>query len=364
MPILFSKKSFKSKKKLSKTREWLSSFVFAMVAATLLRWLLLEAFTIPTPSMEKTLRTGDFIFVSKLHYGTRTPKTPLQVPLTHQTIWGTAIPSYLDWIQLPQYRLPGFSKVKRNDKVVFNYPMEVENPIDLRTYYIKRCVGLPGDTLQIDSATLYVNNEPQPQYPGIQYRYYLKIVGTLNDQLLKEYDITEYLPLQEGYLVFTTVETAEKLKNLPYVQTIQPIVIPKGEANSRMYLDATMPPWNEDYFGPLVIPAKNMTIPINKENLVYYKKTILYHEGHKNICLEEDQLWIDGQAVQEYTFQQNYYFVMGDNRQNSEDSRFWGFVPEDHIVGKAVFVWLSLDPNKSWFNLHKIRWKRLFRLVE
>jgi len=348
-------------KDLSKTREWLNALVFAVVVASLVRWLVLEAFTIPSASMEQTFLTGDFIFVSKLHYGARTPKTPLQIPLTHQTIGSTDIPSYLDWIQLPQYRLPGCFCVQRGDNVVFNYPMELDRPIDLRTYYIKRCVGLPGDVLRIDDAQVYVNDVIQPQYPGLQYSYYLQTTATLQDPFFRRYAIREYFPVQAGYIVYTTPDTATQLEKIASIQAVHRIVMPQGMADPQVYPSSAAFPWNADYFGPITIPAKGTTIPVNAKNLAHYERVITYHEGHQDVQIDHDQLWIDGREVETYTFQQDYYFMMGDNRHNSKDTRFWSFVPQDHLVGKAVFVLFSLDPDKRFLN--KIRWKRMIQLV-
>ncbi|MHA7878055.1 MAG: signal peptidase I [Bacteroidota bacterium] len=350
-----------TRSKPSKFREWFHALVFAVVVASTVRWLMMEAFTIPTSSMEQTLLAGDFIFVSKLHYGARIPRTPLQVPLTHQTIGGTTIPSYLDWIQLPHYRLPGFSHVKRGDKVVFNYPMQLDKPVDLRTYYIKRCVGLPGDILRIHDAQVYVNDMPQIQYPGLQYRYYLKTTSILSEQFFRRYAIREYLPVQDGYLVYATPDTVKQLEARTSIQEVHRLVTPQGVVDAQLYPSSTTCPWNIDNFGPTTVPAKGMTIPINTATLAQYERVITYHEGHKDVHIDHDQLWIDGKPVAAYTFKQDYYFMMGDNRHNSEDTRFWGFVPQDHIVGKAVFILFSLDPDKQFFN--KVRWKRIAQLV-
>jgi signal peptidase I len=348
-------------KHVSKLREWLNALVFAVVMASLIRWLVLEAFTIPSSSMEQTLLTGDFIFVSKLHYGARTPKTPLQIPLTHQTIGSTDIPSYLDWIQLPHYRLPGFSCVKRGDNVVFNYPMELDKPIDLRTYYIKRCVGLPGDVLRMGNAQVYVNDLAQPQYPGLQYCYYLKTTAILQDRFFRQYAIHEYSPVQAGYLVHTTPDTATRLEKIASIQEVHRIVMPQGVADPQVYPSSALFSWNADHFGPITVPAKGITIPINAENLAQYERVITCHEGHQDVQIDNDQLWIDGREIEAYTFQQDYYFMMGDNRHNSVDTRFWSFVPQDHLVGKAVFILFSLDANKQFFN--KIRWRRMLQRV-
>lgn len=346
---------------ISKIREWWNALVFAVIVASLVRWLVLEAFTIPSSSMEQTLLTGDFIFVSKLHYGVRTPKTPLQIPLTHQTIGSTGIPSYLDWIQLPQYRLPGYSHVKRGDQVVFNYPMELDRPVDLRTYYIKRCVGLPGDVLYISDAQVYVNDMPQPQYPGLQYRYYLKTTATLPDRFFSQHAICEYSPVQAGYLVYTTPDTATRLESVAFIQEIHRVVMPAGMADPQIYPSSAVCPWNADHFGPITVPARGMTIPINERTLMQYERAITYHEGHRDVQINDHQLWIDGQQVASYTFRQDYYFMMGDNRHNSVDARFWSFVPQDHIVGKAVLVLFSLHPNKRFVS--KVRWERVCRLI-
>jgi len=349
------------KKKKSPVREWVDAIVFAVIAATIIRWLFLEAFTIPTPSMEKSLLVGDFLFVSKIHYGPRTPKTPLQVPLTHQKIWGTDVPSYVDWIQLPQFRLPGLAKIKRNDVVVFNYPPEHQYPTDLKTNYIKRCVALPGDVIHIEDLQVQINDKPLENPPQMQFRYFIDTDDIINDRVFRNYDISEYSMVQGGYLVWTTPETAEQIENLAFVRDVNVMKLNEDQVNPRIYPDATLFPWNEDFFGPLKVPAEGMTVDLNKENLAKYRDVIMYYEGHDDVKVENDQLFIDGVPVRDYTFNQNYYFMMGDNRHNSEDSRFWGFVPEDHVVGKAFFIWLSIDKNAGFLN--KIRWARLFSLI-
>ncbi len=349
-------------KRKSKTREWVDAIVFAVIAATLIRWLFLEAFTIPTPSMEKSLLVGDFLFVSKMHYGARTPKTPLQVPLTHQKIWGTDIPSYVDWIQLPQYRLPGFSEVERNDVVVFNWPTEFEHPVDLKTNYIKRCIGLPGDVMRVEDRQVYVNDQVVPDPPGVQYRYFVSTGEVINDRIFDKYEVWERNLVQGGYIMNATPEIADEFAKLPFVNSVKPAGYSKDQSNPRIYPDASIFPWNADWFGPLQIPAEGQRIELTEENIVKYEPVIKHYEGHESVERRDGKLYIDGQAADTYTFKQNYYFMMGDNRHNSEDSRFWGFVPEDHIVGKAFFIWLSVDPNESFIN--KIRWNRLFHLIE
>jgi signal peptidase I len=357
------KKDPKGKVKKSKTREWIDAIVFAVIAATIIRWLLLEAFTIPTPSMEKSLLVGDFLFVSKFHYGARTPKTPLQVPLTHQTIWGTEIPSYSTAIQLPQYRLPGIANVKRNDVVVFNYPPEHQHPTDLKTNYIKRCVGLPGDTISIKELQVYINNEPIDNPAKMQFAYYVGTKEFVSPRVFQPFDIDEPQMAQGGYFVHTTPETAAQIKKLPFVREVVLHRNRDGQANPGIFPNPMLFPWNEDHFGPLVIPAKGMTIDITKESLALYESVITYYDGNENVTIEDgDRLLMNGEEVHSYTFNQNYFFMMGDNRHNSADSRFWGFVPEDHIVGKAFFIWLSIDPYKGFFK--RFRLNRIFNIIE
>ncbi|ACT91481.1 signal peptidase I [Dyadobacter fermentans] len=367
--------SVESKKRKSPAREWFDSILFAVVAATLIRWLFFEAFTIPTPSMENSLLVGDFLFVSKLHYGTRTPKTPLQVPLTHQTIWGTNIPSYTSLIQLPQYRLPGFSEVKRGDVVVFNYPPEMQHPVDLKTNYIKRCVGIPGDKVEVRDLQVYNNGQPMENPPRMENEYFVATTTAVNEEkVFRENGISEFNSFtdgendtirgneQMGYLVFTTEEIAAKLKTYDFVKSITLVKTDNGISEPMLYPNSSLFKWNRDNYGPITVPKKGMTVQLTPENIATYGPVIKSYEDNDDVTIEENAIKVGGKAITSYTFKQDYYFMMGDNRHNSADSRYWGFVPMDHIVGKAVFVWMSIDPNPTSF-FNKIRWSRIFRVI-
>jgi len=367
MNLKFWKSSNKGKTKKSATREWVDAIVFAVIAATIIRWAFLEAFTIPTPSMENSLLVGDFLFVSKIHYGPRTPKTPLQVPLTHQKIWGTNIPSYLEWIQLPQYRLPGLADVERNDVVVFNYPAEDQHPVDLKTNYIKRCVAVPGDVFEIRDMQVYINGQASENPPEMQLSYFVKTApGTsvISERVFRKYEISEAQIRKGGYVVLTTPETAREFEQENFIESVEVIRRYRdGQPNPGVYpQEPELFPWNEDNYGPLEIPAEGATFQMDRKNVALYGQMIERYEALENVEIKDGALFIDGQQVDEYTFKQNYYFMMGDNRHNSQDSRFWGFVPENHVVGKAFFIWFSWDQTAPL--LEKVRWNRLLDLIK
>ncbi len=378
----WQKKEKKEEKKKSFVREWTDAIVFAVVAATLIRWLIMEAFTIPTPSMEKSLLVGDFLFVSKFHYGTRTPATPLQLPLTHQKIWGTNIPSYVDWIKLPQYRLPGFSSIKQNDVVVFNIPPKhlndnIDYPIDLKTNYIKRCVGLPGDVLKIENKQIFINDKPIENPEEMQFAYLVFSKTALNQRVLDNLDIADSQLLENGQngaiqLMYITSGQVSELRKMPFIKEVREASnnpyrsfepYAKNELDNGIFPnDPDLFPWNADWYGPLKIPKEGETITLDRASLATYGDVITLYDHNEDAVIKDGRLFIDGKQVDEYTFKQDYYFMMGDNRHNSLDSRYWGFVPADHIVGKGFFIWLSLDGNKSLFN--KVRWRRFFNLIE
>ncbi|MFN8345625.1 MAG: signal peptidase I [Spirosomataceae bacterium] len=375
------------KPKKSALREWIDSIVFAVVAATFIRWLLFTPYVIPSSSMEKTILIGDFIFVSNLHYGARTPATPLQVPLTHQTIWGTKIPSFSTFIQLPMYRLPGFTEVKRNDVVVFNYPGDPDEafedvsignggykhfPVDLRNNFIKRCIAVAGDVIEVKKAVVYINGQPAPVPPNAQLFYRLESTDALDDRFFENENIQDYgsYPADTSrrhlfiYQIRTTPQIAENLKKRDFVRAV---------THENRYAPTTPDngifpaafKQNQEFWGPMQVPKKGLTISLDSVAIAKYGHVIKYfdHNDAEKVSVTKDKISIDGKEIKSYTFQQDYYFMMGDNRYESADSRFWGFVPADHVVGKALFTWMSIDPNpKSIFN--KIRWNRLFRIIE
>ncbi|HOC87717.1 MAG: signal peptidase I [Bacteroidota bacterium] len=383
--------------KQTKLVEWIDAIIFAVIAASFIRMFFIEAYTIPTSSMEKSMLVGDYLFVSKTAFGPKTPNTPLSFPFVHNTLPLSSKKSYVEWIKKPYKRLAGFGKVKNNDIVVFHFPegdtvaFKVQNqsyyqlirsygrdrlwsdqvnfgkiiarPVDKRENYIKRCVAIPGDEFQIREGILFVNGKEQENFAGMQYNYLVTTTSTINPKALdrlgiarddrQEYNSMQYIfPLTEkmaGELKsFTNVTDVEKLLDDP--QRWDPNIFP---ADSRF-------PWNVDNFGPLKVPAKGATIRLSKENLPLYRRIIDLYENN-DLELKDSLILINGEPADSYTFKMDYYWMMGDNRHNSADSRYWGFVPEDHVVGKASFIWLSLDKDKKF--LSKIRFKRLFKSI-
>ncbi len=352
----------KHKKNLKKSsgREWAEAIIFAVVAATLIRTFFIEAYTIPTPSMERSLLVGDFLFVSKVNYGPRIPMTPVAFPFAHHTMPLIGTKAYWDGWELPYYRLPGLSTVKKGDVVVFNYPMEADSPffrpVDKRENYIKRCQGAPGDTLSVEEAQVYINGKAAPNPPGEQIDYNLQTNGTeLNPKVLEDLNISYY----EGQNPIMTTESANTLKSYSNIKSVTPRIQPKGMADPQVFPGDANHRWNADNYGPVIIPKKGWTVKLDSLNIPIYKRAIEIYE-HNTVKLDgKNGIIINGVKTDTYTFKMNYYWMMGDNRHDSLDSRFWGFVPEDHIVGKALFIWMSWDDNGSFLN--KIRWSRLLR---
>jgi len=392
--------------KKSTTREWVDAIIFAVVAASIIRMFIFEAYTIPTSSMEKSLLVGDFLFVSKVAYGPRAPETPLSFPFVHHTMPLTkSTKSYLGWLKMPYYRYPGFTSVKNNDVVVFNYPegdtvstafqsnasyyslvrqygrKRVNNdkrnfgdivyrPVDKRENYIKRCIGIPGDVIEIKDAVVYVNGA-RNEDPGIkQLSYRVKTNGqTINNRVFKDLDITEkpsFSSLTNEYILTLTEESAAEIAKLPNVTSVNEYITPAEQyfeigAQNYLFPYDTNFQWTVDNYGPIRLPKEGVEIELTEKNLPLYERMITVYEGNE-LEVRDHKIYINGEETSSYTPKMGYYWMMGDNRHNSADSRFWGYVPEDHIVGKASFVWLSLDKNRTLFD-GKIRWKKLMRKI-
>ncbi|GHT54288.1 signal peptidase I [Bacteroidia bacterium] len=409
---------------LRKVAEWIDAIVFALVAVYFINIFIFQNYKIPSSSLEKTLLVGDYLFVSKLSYGPRVPNTPLSFPLTQHTLPILNTKSYIEWPQWDYKRLKGFGNVKRNDIVVFNFPAgdtvarKMENPdyyylekrfgkealyankarfgeivyrpVDRRENYVKRCVGMPGDNFQIINNDIYIDGKKQALPQKVQFNYFVETNGEIwNDKMFRMLDVrssdfsvwgdseileamgiqkNEYGQFNPVYLLPLTQEALQKLQkgNLCRSVHIESEELMKkypdvfGPSDDNYPYDADFG-WSRDNYGPLWIPQKGVTIPLDEKNLALYFHCIVNYESH-TLQRNGNQVLIDGKAADSYTFKYDYYFMMGDNRHNSRDSRSWGFVPEDHVVGKPILVWLSLDDDRGWFN-GKIRWNRIFRTV-
>ena len=396
---LFWKKEYKEGEKRNALLDWLDAIIFAVVVVTFINTFFFQAFKIPSSSMESSLYTGDHLFVSKLAYGPKLPQTPLTIPFTHNVIAGRE--SYSTLMQNDYRRLRGFGKVKTGDYVVFGFPhgdtvlvrepaadyytyvrtlgrdytidrygpVKVR-PSDKKDHYVKRCVAVAGDTLEIRNGQVYVNSQAQEVWPGVQNSYRVITNGQkINQVNLDKLGVNTrelwYYPELPGYPEMPlTEQMLEKVKNYSNVVSVEQNidVYPPDYPDS----DLTIFPfsydykWTRDNFGPLWIPAKGATVTLTLENLPLYQRIITSYEGNE-LTLKEGKIFINGEEAQTYTFTQDYYFMMGDNRHNSLDSRYWGFVPEDHIVGKPALIWLSIDRNKKFPK--NIRWRRFFKFV-
>ena len=402
--------------------EWLDALIFAVVAVSIINIFLFQNYKIPTPSMEGSLLVGDHLYVSKTAYGPRTPNTPLAVPFLPNTVLGGK--SYLEWIHRPYKRLKGFSDVKRDDIVVFNFPAsdtvaleksdhkiyakgnfdyfdlirdeayslmmadsarngftrpssvyedyvrkqiaeryDVETrPVDRRDNYIKRCVAIAGETIQVIDNSVIVDGQPQKEFEGLQRWYNVRTNGTpINPRSLEPLGVGPDLAdvrYNPNYTFPLTLDAVEKLKALPGVSSVTPRnLYTKGDWDRDIFPHDSRYSWNLEYFGPLTIPAEGQTVEINTLTLPLYKRIIEAYEQNK-LEVKGDQVFINDQLATSYTFQMDYYFMMGDNRHNSADSRFWGFVPIDHVIGKPRLIWLSMDKDYGG-----IRWNRMFRIV-
>ena len=438
----YQKKEDRPPFKKSTVREWVDAIIFAIVAATIIRTFVFEAYTIPTPSMEKTLLVGDFLFVNKYAYGAKVPNTPLSFPFVHHTLpLSATAKSYVEWIKLPYYRFDGYKDIKNNDIVVFNYPdgdtvamyrqdrsyyamvrqygwKNVNNPrainpatgipfgdivarpVDKRENYIKRCIAIAGDTLQIKDQQVYINGEVAINPKELQTSYFIlakrnRFIDTelLDDMGLSASEINSYRasiasPNDHSrvtyYLQGSTMHQSIKVKDYPLLGMINltPDMAKKLRKHPEVALlemktdrpnniiapteifpyDTINYKWNQDNFGPIYIPKEGTTVAINNKTIPLYRRIIEVYENNE-IAFVGNDIIINGEKAESYTFKLNYYWMMGDNRHNSADSRYWGFVPEDHIVGTPSLVWLSLNPDKGLFG-GKIRWRRLFSMPD
>jgi signal peptidase I len=369
--------------------EWISSIVFAIIAATLVHTYFMQPYTIPTSSLEKTLLVGDFLFVSKFHYGARVPMTTVAAPMVHDTIPAIPVPftgikltkkfrSYLNKPQLPYFRIPGFQKIERNDIVVFSWPVDtveqffkktnrrIRKPIDKKSNYVKRCVAIAGDSLEIKDGYIYINGERTklPDRAKPQYKFYVNTGGQQlsRNMISNRYKVRdgEWGQMQDGnYIINLTDQEAAQLAKNPSVKGITKIIDPKG-TDGQVFPNVVSLGWNKDNYGPIYIPEKGKSVKLDKKSLPFYKRIITEYEKN-TLIVNGDEILINGKDVDSYTFKQNYYWMMGDNRHNSEDARYWGYVPFDHAVGKPVFIWMSW--NSSGKGLNKIRWERMFTTV-
>ncbi len=403
-------------------REWGEAGLFAVVAATIIRTFFFEAFTIPTSSLEKSLLVGDYLFVSKISYGAKVPNTPLSFPFAHNTMpLSKSMPSYLNWIKLPNVRLPGLGKVERNDYVVFNWPEGdtvelhhsdqsyyalcrrngrnkvldptaydirdgqplgdvVARPVDKLDNYVKRCVVLPGDKFEIRNKTIFINGQPAYVPPNVQYsylidnrKYLLFDSTTIFDEnprqlrLGKELDITDRpQPVYQNNTNILEVQlTAHDVEILKQIDDKSIQELCDSTYNVRRDFDVFPHSdhyrWTKDNYGPVLAPQQGASVALDTLNLPLYERIIGVYEGNK-LEKKNGQIIINGKPSTSYTFKQNYYFMLGDNRHNSLDSRYWGFVPEDHIVGKPVFIWMSIKKDTPF--AEKFRWKRFFTFVQ
>jgi signal peptidase I len=380
--------------KKSAAREWIDAAAFAIVAATLIRTFVFEAYTIPTPSMEKTLLVNDFLFVSKSAYGPRIPNTPIAMPFVHHTMPWVSAKSYSEWIKIPYTRW--FSKeVTRNDAVVFNFPandtlindeenfgskityyqalreigrdkvwqnygdLVITRPVDKRENFIKRCVAVAGDKLEIKNTVLYLNDVAQP-FPAESELYYnVQSSSPLDEEQLQSFgihtdpDLHEFMSYNDGmYIINMTQGEKKKVEALKNVIKVE-VQINQVSNDLYPYYDTTAH-WSVDNFGPLWVPKKGVSIPLTPDNYIRYERCISTYEGNV-VETKNGKVFINGSEATQYTFKYDYYWLMGDNRHNSLDSRYWGFVPEDHVVGKASMIWFSWEKGP--------RWKRFFNVI-
>ncbi len=411
--------------------ELLDTVVFALFWLYIINLFFFQMYKIPSSSLEKSLLVGDHLFVSKVNYGPRMPNTPVYMPMTQNTMPFGNVKSYLEWPMLDYHRLAGFGKVETNDIVVFNFPCgdtvcvnmpnpdyytiildeganylrahqnELEGrtfanswernhfiseigrkhvwsvekqlggiiwrPADKRDCYVKRCLGLPGDTLEVRHNVVYVNGKVLEDQPEVQHNYHIRTNGViLNDHFFESLGISNADRRSasigaNSYVLPLTKAMYEKVRQMPTIESIEIDDNDPDYAGLTVFPFSQDYPWSRDNYGPIWMPKKGVTVTLDDKNIMLYERIITSYEGH-TLDYRNGKIFVDGIETTQYTFAMDYYWMMGDNRHMSADSRYWGFVPEDHIVGKPLVVWLSLDPDKSWFS--SIRWNRFFKSVE
>jgi signal peptidase I len=356
--------SAKQKRKKSLLRDWTEALLFAFIGVLILKAFIFEPFAIPSDSMDGTLEAGDYIVVNKLAYGPRLPMTPLSIPFSHQTIGGS--PSFVEWLKIPYTRIPGYSEYKRNDVIVFNFPAEdlfpiegdtTRYPIDHRTHFIKRLAGLPGDTLQIIDRDVFVNGQLLELPEKALFNYIVKIDSTKRDSIHLE-KLGMLRESQQGkYLLYTVTllpDQADSLRLIRQVISVEPELSRAGLYDEQLFPHSEKFAWNLDNYGKIVVPKKGATVKLTVDSLPLYQRIIVNYE-HNRVDVKGDSIFINGKLTNSYTFRMNYFFVLGDNRHYSMDSRYWGFVPEDHVVGRAAIILFSYDKKNK-----RMRWDRTF----
>lgn len=341
-------------------REWRRAIIIAVVVVAVIKGFFFDLCVVSSTSMEKELLPGDFVVVNKLAYGPRLPITPLAVPMTHQTLPFVGLASYTTIMQLPYMRFPGYSEVRNGDVLVFNYPLDANHPVDHRTYYIKRCIGLPGQTVELASGRTFVDDHELARPANGQQNYRVEVDNaSFSSEVLQRYNITEGGPTHHRNVLELSL-TDSALAGLQAEASVTDVLAlyhPHGLGDAVTFPVGGNHGWNRDNWGPLVVPAQGDSVRLSAQTLPLYKRIITHYEGHA-LQTEDTLIFIDGKPATHYTFEMDYFFVLGDNRHQSADSRSWGFVPENHLVGRAGSVLFSLDNSGGG-----IRWNRFFESI-
>jgi signal peptidase I len=355
-------KFFSINKKVAK--EWSRAILIAFVIALLVRIFIIQSFTITDVRMENTLLPGDHLVINKIKHGARFPVTLLALPFVGEKIPFTDLNSWVDWIQLPYFRIPGFSDFKRNELLAFNYPVENDPPVDHKTIYVKRCVALPGDTIAVIDKKVFINNQMTDAIPGIKYKYRIITDGSeLSAEIRTKYEMFDGEKINQIgiYDYYMTAIMADKLAKEPFIKNVRQLKIVRGYDYITYFPQNRYVAWNLDYFGPVVVPAAGAKVKLDYKNIAVYERIIRDYEGNK-LDIQENHVMINGKRDSLYTFKQNYYFVMDDNRDNAKDARIWGFLPENHIIGNVSFIWFSIEKPEG--GASHVRWDRFLKIIE